>query len=196
MCRNLRAGCATGPWRPTAAPCWQGQHRRTSTRPQGEATPRPSSATRSSRPRGLSDAAVSVSTRVGLAPWPHLHELRPHRSEDGEHSRGGGALEYNPGTHETVICAAWGPTTNWLRNIQVQPARHVQIGRQSFTPEQHFLSEEEALQVAIAFRRRHPWRLRLLSLVLGWGDLRSDTALREFVHQRPLVSFRPATSAP
>ena len=46
------------------------------------------------------------------------------------------ALEYNPATHETVICAAWGPATNWLRNIQVHPARHVKIGRQLFTPEQ------------------------------------------------------------
>ena len=34
--------------------------------------------------------------------------------------------------------------------------------------------------------------LRLLSAILGWGDLRDDDALRTFVREHPLVAFRPA----
>jgi hypothetical protein len=37
-------------------------------------------------------------------------------------------------------------------------------------PEQRFLSDDEALAVATEFGRRHPWRLRLFSTILGWGD--------------------------
>ena len=101
-------------------------------------------------------------------------------------------LRYDPETHEAVICSAWGPDADWIRNIRVRPALRVQIGRQSFTPEQRFLSQEESLAVVAEFRRRHPGRLRLITWILGWGDLRSDTAARDFVATRPFVSLRPA----
>jgi deazaflavin-dependent oxidoreductase (nitroreductase family) len=105
------------------------------------------------------------------------------------------AVGYHPKTHEMVICSGWGPNSEWWRNIQVRAALQVQIGRESFVPEQHFLSEDEAFAVAVEYRRRHPWRLRLEALILGWGDLSSDEAVREFVRERPFVSFRPANPA-
>ena len=101
-------------------------------------------------------------------------------------------LRYEPQMREVVICSAWGQDTDWIRNIRARPALRVQIGRESFTPEQKFLSEDEGFAVAAGFRRRHPLRLRLLAWILGWGDLRSDTAVRDFVRARPFVSFRPA----
>ncbi len=108
------------------------------------------------------------------------------------HSTVAMTLTYNPETHEAVICSVWGQNTDWVRNIRVRPASQVQIGRESFTPEQRFLSEDESLAVAIEFRNQHPWRLRLITWILGWDDLRSDTAAREFVRSRPFISFRPA----
>jgi deazaflavin-dependent oxidoreductase (nitroreductase family) len=104
-------------------------------------------------------------------------------------------LRYDPQTHEAVICSAWGQDTDWVRNIRVRPALRVQIGRESFTPDQRFLSEDESLAVVAGFRRRHPGRSRLLASVLGWGDLRSDAAVRDFVSTRPFVCLRPADTA-
>ena len=101
------------------------------------------------------------------------------------------ALKYDPATRETVVCSAWGPNTEWIRNLRVHPALEIQIGRESFVPEQRFLSEDESAAVAAEFRRRHPWRGRLFAAILGWGDLSSETAVREFVRTRPVVSFRP-----
>ena len=101
-------------------------------------------------------------------------------------------LRYDRQTEEAVICSGWGPDADWVRNIRVRPALRVQIGRESFTPQQRFLSEDESLAVVGGFGRRHPWRLRLVTSILGWGDLRSDAAAREFVSARPFVSFRPA----
>jgi len=66
------------------------------------------------------------------------------------------------------------------------------VGRESYTPEQRFLSEDESVTVAVEFRRRHPMRSRILATTLGWGDLGSEAAVREFVRSRPFVSFRPA----
>jgi len=101
-------------------------------------------------------------------------------------------LRHDTETHEAVICSAWGQDADWIRNIRVRPALRVQIGRESFTPEQRFLPEDESLAVVAEFRRRHPGRVRLISWILGWGDLRSDAAARRFVSTRPFVSLRPA----
>jgi deazaflavin-dependent oxidoreductase (nitroreductase family) len=103
-------------------------------------------------------------------------------------------LRYDPQTHEAVICSAWGKDTDWIRNIQAHPALKVQIGRESFTPEQRFLSADESAAVVAAFQCRHPYRMRLLASVLGWGDLHSNTAVRDFVSTRPFVALRPAGS--
>jgi deazaflavin-dependent oxidoreductase (nitroreductase family) len=101
-------------------------------------------------------------------------------------------LTYDPETHEAVICSGWGEKPDWVRNIRAHPAVHIQIGREAFTPEQRFLTEDESF--AVAFRRRHPRRMRLICSIFGWGDLRSDATARAFVRNRPFVAFRPAGS--
>ncbi|HST17753.1 MAG TPA: nitroreductase family deazaflavin-dependent oxidoreductase [Gaiellaceae bacterium] len=102
------------------------------------------------------------------------------------------AVTFDPETRETVVCSAWGPDTEWIRNLRVHAALRIQTGRESFIPEQRFLSEDEAVAVALEFRHRHPGRLRLLATILGWGELSTEAAVREFVRNRPFVSFRPA----
>jgi deazaflavin-dependent oxidoreductase (nitroreductase family) len=99
-------------------------------------------------------------------------------------------LRYEPHTREAVICSAWGQDADWIRNIRARPALQAQIGRQSFTTQQRFLSPDESLAVLAEFRHRHPHRSRLLASVLGWGDLGSDAAARGFVSTRPFVSLR------
>ena len=101
------------------------------------------------------------------------------------------ALTYEPDTREAVVCSAWGPNTEWIRNLRAHPALRIQIGRDSYVPEQRFLSEDEAVAVAIEFRQRHPRRLRLIAAILGWGDLSTEAAVRELVRGRPFVAFRP-----
>jgi deazaflavin-dependent oxidoreductase (nitroreductase family) len=101
------------------------------------------------------------------------------------------ALRYDPDTRETVVCSAWGPNTEWISNLRAHPALQIQTGHDSYVPQQRFLSEDEAAAVAVEFRSRHPHRLRLLAAILGWGDLSTQSAMHDFVRNRPFVSFRP-----
>lgn len=105
-------------------------------------------------------------------------------------------LRYDADAHEAVICAAWGPDTDWVRNLHAGPAAQVRLGRESFTPQHRFLSSDEAFDVAVQFLREHPRRLRLISTILGWGDLSGDAAVREFITTHPFVAFCPATANP
>jgi deazaflavin-dependent oxidoreductase (nitroreductase family) len=103
-------------------------------------------------------------------------------------------LTYDETSREAVTCAAWGPETDWIRNLRASPAVEVQLGRELFAPKHRFLSDDEAFDVATRFRRQHPHRLRLISSILGWGDLRDDARVRRFVQTHPFVAFRPAAS--
>ena len=105
-------------------------------------------------------------------------------------------LRYDPDSHEAIICAGWGPDTDWVRNLHAGPAAQVRLGRESFIPQHRFLSEEEAFAVVVQFRREHPRRVWLISTILGWGDLRDDTAVRGFIQTHPFLAFRPATTSP
>ncbi|HJQ41575.1 MAG TPA: nitroreductase family deazaflavin-dependent oxidoreductase [Jatrophihabitantaceae bacterium] len=98
-------------------------------------------------------------------------------------------------TGEVVICSGWGPDAAWLRNLHAQPAKLICIGSERFNPEHRFLSEDEAVQVIAGFRARHPRRVRLITAILGWGDLRDDDDLRWFVATHPFVAFRPLRSS-
>jgi deazaflavin-dependent oxidoreductase (nitroreductase family) len=105
------------------------------------------------------------------------------------------ALAYDPDTREAVVFSAWGPNTEWIRNLRAHPALQIEIGRDAYVPEQRFLSDDESVAVVREFQRRHPWRTRFFAGILGWGDLSSETAVREFVRSRPFVSFRPTPAA-
>ena len=132
----------------------------------------------------------------GLLGHTFLLLVHAGRKTGKPHSTTAMVLSYDPQTREAVIFSAWGQDTDWIRNIRVRPALQVQIGRESFTPQQRFLSEDESVAVVAGFRRRHPWRLRLATSIMGWEDLRSDAAAREFVRTRPFVCLRPADPSP
>jgi hypothetical protein len=95
-------------------------------------------------------------------------------------------------TGEVAICSGWGPGVDWVRKLRAGPATEVHIGRDRFVPLHRFLTEDEAIAVVFAFRTRHRGRVRLVSTILGWGDLRSEQAIRAFVQRHPFVAFRSA----
>jgi deazaflavin-dependent oxidoreductase (nitroreductase family) len=98
-------------------------------------------------------------------------------------------LADSPDTGEVAIVSAWGPDADWLLNLRAGPAREVRVGRDRFVPQHRFLDAEEAVEISTAFARLHPGRLRLISAILGWGDLRNETVLRQFVREHPLVAL-------
>jgi deazaflavin-dependent oxidoreductase (nitroreductase family) len=43
-------------------------------------------------------------------------------------------LRYDADARQAVICAAWGPDTDGVRNLHAGPAARMRLGRESFTP--------------------------------------------------------------
>ena len=104
-------------------------------------------------------------------------------------------MHYDPSTREVVIFSGWGPGSDWVRNLRARPALRVEVGRESYTPQHRFLTEDESVAVVGDFLRRHPYRGRLACRILDWPDLRQEPALRDFVRTHPFVALRPADAA-
>ena len=89
-------------------------------------------------------------------------------------------LADDPLTGELVICSGWGPHVDWVRNLRGRSCDRGADRTRSLRPRHRFLPEDEAVAVGRAFAR-HGGRLRLVSTILGWGDLSTDQAIRAFV---------------
>ena len=100
-------------------------------------------------------------------------------------------MRHDPATREVVIFSGWGPGSDWVRNLRARPAIWVEVGRDSYRPQHRFLSDDDSIAVAADFLRRHPYRGLLARRILGWPDLSTEPALRDFVRTHPFVALWP-----
>ena len=100
-------------------------------------------------------------------------------------------LRYDPAARENVVAAAWGPGTDWYRNVQARPALAVRTGGDWYVPEQRILSSEEAFDVFRDWMRRQRWFARLMLAQIGQSIDQPEPELRALVASFPFIAFRP-----
>jgi deazaflavin-dependent oxidoreductase (nitroreductase family) len=101
---------------------------------------------------------------------------------------------FDPATKESVVVSAYGGNADWYRNLVASPALRVRTGRWDYSPQQRFLTPEEAREVAEEFCIRHPWEARVVRKVFSaiGADVEdtSDSPI-DLLAQLPMVAFRP-----
>ena len=101
-----------------------------------------------------------------------------------------------PWPGEVVVMAGFGPTADWLLNIQALPPVEVEIGGERFQPLARVLEVGEAAAVLEDYERRNrllaPVVRRVLSWLVGWRYDGSAAARDRLVKELPLVAFRRA----
>jgi len=104
-------------------------------------------------------------------------------------------LEYRREGPEAIVMSAFGPSVDWLRNIETIPNPEVVIGSRCFIAAHRVLNEEEALRVITGYEQRNwlitPIICRVLSCLLGWHYDGAMDQRRRLVAQLPLITFRP-----
>jgi deazaflavin-dependent oxidoreductase (nitroreductase family) len=106
-------------------------------------------------------------------------------------------VRHDPDSGESVVTSAYGTRADWYVNLQRMPARLVQIAGQEFIPEQRFLDDAEAREVAIAFCKAHPLRARgANSAMAAIGAIPKDTFCDpvDLYASLPMIAFRPRTT--
>jgi deazaflavin-dependent oxidoreductase (nitroreductase family) len=101
---------------------------------------------------------------------------------------------YDPSTQESIVASAYGTSADWYRNLMAGPALEVRTGRHRYRPEQRFLDDQEAREMAARFCRLHPFEARLAPRVLpAIGavsvDARADPI--DVIASLPMMGFRP-----
>lgn len=108
-------------------------------------------------------------------------------------------LKNSPATGEVMVMAGFGRTTDWLRNIQIQPAIEITLGRQRFTPVHRILDEDDAAAVLADYEHHNrlvaPIVRRVLSGLTGWTYDGSDDARHRLVRELPVIAFRSASDS-
>ena len=104
-------------------------------------------------------------------------------------------IRYEPSTREIVTVSGRGEKSDWYRNLRAHPALEVQTGRERYAPEQRFLTPDEVYREIADYERRHPWAVRVVPPLLGFGLDGSEPARRAFAEYLRMVAFRPGQGA-
>lgn len=100
-----------------------------------------------------------------------------------------------PAAGEVMVIAGMGPSADWYRNIQANPAIEVVVGRSRFAPIHRVLDETEAAAVVQEYEQSNRWVLpvirTVLSKLLGWRYDGSETGRIHLIRSLPIVAFRP-----
>ena len=138
------------------------------------------------------DAASALPPWLGLAARPHLLADHPPGRKTGRRrgERRNGA-DLRPG-HREAAFSAWGPDTEWMRNLRAHPACR---SRSDARPTCR--SDTSCLRTRPSRWPSRPDKDILTGCASSQrfsarGDLGSDEAVRELVRTRPFVSFCPA----
>jgi deazaflavin-dependent oxidoreductase (nitroreductase family) len=95
---------------------------------------------------------------------------------------------------EAAVIAAWGPTTQWYRNLEAAPAQEVRIGRRRWPgPRHRFLDQPQREALLRSYAIEHPRAARGLGRAFGVSDL--DAAeISRLAGRTRAVAFRPSSS--
>ena len=103
-------------------------------------------------------------------------------------------INYRRSGPEFVVISGFGPTAQWVKNIEVGPAC-IEVGTRSFSASHRFLPENEAVEVIRGYERRNRFLgliVRVvLSRLLGWKYTGTEPDRHRLVTQLPVIAFRP-----
>jgi deazaflavin-dependent oxidoreductase (nitroreductase family) len=104
-------------------------------------------------------------------------------------------VEYRQATSEAIVLSAYGPHTEWLRNIDATGRVDVVIGAQRFVATHRRIDVDEAASVLTGYLRRNRFAAPIIRAVLGrflgWRFDGSNEHCRRVAAQLPFIAFRP-----
>ena len=102
-------------------------------------------------------------------------------------------LSYDPSTGESIVASAWGPQTDWYRNLLARGPLAVSTAGATYVPEMRSVPPDEAFAVFDRWTRRQRWFAQLMLGQIGLSWDVPDPERRAIVAGFPFVAFRPAS---
>jgi deazaflavin-dependent oxidoreductase (nitroreductase family) len=103
-------------------------------------------------------------------------------------------VQYDPRTHESIVCSGWGTRADWYRNIMAYGPIAVETGGKRYeNPSFHVLAPEDNYPIVANYVRRLPAMARPLAYRLGL-DVRGPEEVRR-AHSQGLLMVALGTGA-
>jgi deazaflavin-dependent oxidoreductase (nitroreductase family) len=107
-------------------------------------------------------------------------------------------VEYHKEGPEVMVVNGFGPTSDWVQNIEARPDEEITVGSLHFPAIHRRLREEEAMNVIQGYEKRN-WFIAPIvragfSWLLGWKYHSNENDRRRLVRQLPMFAFRPGSN--
>lgn len=104
-------------------------------------------------------------------------------------------LQHRPVGGEYRVISGWGRTSDWYRNLAVNPPVALLVGRSRYRVTHRILPPDEAVDTVRGHVLAHPRATSLIAPDLAEAHESGRAALRRFVEEAPVVGFRPVADA-
>lgn len=98
---------------------------------------------------------------------------------------------YDRHTRAATVVSVWGDS-QWFRNIASAPAARIEVGLQSYIPDQRFLSAEGIFELEKRFRVRHRIIAWSQAKLMHWPWPATDEQLKALCEEMRAVTFAPS----
>lgn len=100
-------------------------------------------------------------------------------------------VKHDPATDTYYIAAAWGEKSDWVKNIQVNPNVHVQVGRRNLDMISEQLTTDQSEMVILDYSRRHGATMMNLARFMGFKLDGSEEDFRELGRMLMMFALKP-----
>ena len=99
-------------------------------------------------------------------------------------------VNHNPEDNSYVVCAGFGKTSQWYRNLKTTPDVSIQVGFRKTNVKAEELSSEEGGEVLLAFVKAHPSEAKFVKL-LGYEVDGTEEDWRALGHELTFMKLKP-----
>ncbi len=104
-------------------------------------------------------------------------------------------VDYDPSTHTCTVVSAWGPQSDWYRNILAEPAVTINFRGRAMAVTADPYSPEASGEAMVTYARRHPGAARSLLDLVGYEVSGSEEDYRRVGSEKlRFVALRPRLS--
>jgi deazaflavin-dependent oxidoreductase (nitroreductase family) len=100
-------------------------------------------------------------------------------------------VKYEPTSDTYYIAAAWGESSDWVKNIRANPQVQIQVGRQNMDAVAVQLTQDESEEIILDYAQRHPTAMKNLAGFMGFQVDGTEAGYRELGRLLLMFALKP-----
>jgi deazaflavin-dependent oxidoreductase (nitroreductase family) len=99
-------------------------------------------------------------------------------------------IKYEEDTNTHYVASGFGEKSDWYQNIVKTPQVTIQVGNKRFAALADRLSTDQAIEIFLDYRERHPKAIKNLANLIGYDIGETEEQELAFLRLIPVIAFR------